>query len=312
MAIASLSPAVAERIVRVHGQRGATWLRALPSLLAALETAWGLVEIGTPFAGARAGFVAPVRNGDGNTFVLKVLPNATWVSHEADALAHWAGRGAVALNRMDPARGALLMERAVPGDDLIALCYADDRGATAAAASVMTELRTAGDSSNLALPDLTTWIDALKPAMAAGSPSYANACSRAWALADDLLTDAKRMVIHGDLQHYNIVNAQRAPWLAVDPKGVVGPREAEAAALLRNPRHFVLSHPQPAALLSDRIDILAERLGDDSGRLLLWGYVLAVVAAAWALEDHDGEVDARGWLACADLLWHLASARKVT
>ena len=312
MAIASLSPVVAERIVRVHGQRGATWLRTLPSLLAALETAWGLVEIGTPFAGARAGFVAPVRNGDGTTFVLKLLPNATWASHEADALAHWAGRGAVALNRVDPARGALLIERAVPGDDLIALCYADDRGATAAAASVMTELRTAGDSSNMTLPDLTTWIDALKPSRGAGSSGYAQACSRARALADDLLTDAKRMVIHGDLQHYNIVNAQRAPWLAVDPKGVVGPREAEAAALLRNPRHFVLSHPQPAALLSDRIDILAERLGDDSGRLLLWGYVLAVVAAAWALEDHDGEVDARGWLACADLLWHLASARKVT
>jgi streptomycin 6-kinase len=33
---------------------------------------------------------------------------------------------------------------------------------------------------------------------------------------------AEPFLLHGDLHHENILAAEREPWLAIDPKGVVG------------------------------------------------------------------------------------------
>ena len=42
------------------------------------------------------------------------------------------------------------------------------------------------------------------------------------------------VLLHGDLHHYNILSAVRKPWLAIDPKGVVGEVEYEVGAFVRN------------------------------------------------------------------------------
>ena len=52
----------------------------------------------------------------------------------------------------------------------------------------------------------------------------------------------QNLVLHGDLHHYNILSAEREPWLAIDPKGIVGEPEYEAAAFLRN---NLLDRPEP-------------------------------------------------------------------
>ena len=62
---------------------------------------------------------------------LKITPAEDDESdHEADALELWDGAGAVRLLRRDPARRALLMERADPGTDISAL--PDDEATTVA------------------------------------------------------------------------------------------------------------------------------------------------------------------------------------
>ena len=42
-------------------------------------------------------------------------------------------------------------------------------------------------------------------------------------------------LLHGDLQHYNVLFDTDRGWLAIDPKGVVGELEHEIGAVLRNP-----------------------------------------------------------------------------
>jgi streptomycin 6-kinase len=243
--------------------------------------------------------------------VLKLAPATDSVTHEAHALAHWAGRGAVRLEAVDLPHGALLLERAVPGIPLTTRCAADDRAATAAAADVIAQLRARMEPTRGTLPTLASWTESLASVPNVSAvPELTMACREARAIASELSAGAgPSSILHGDLHHGNVLSAERTPWLAVDPKGLHGPREAEPAALLRNPRSLVLSHPDPVALLSDRLDLLAERLGDDVRRLVGWAYVLAVLAALWAFEDQEGDAEVRGWLLCTEALRATARAR---
>src|SRR5207253_3064694 len=68
------------------------------------------------------------------------------------------------------------------------------------------------------------------------------------------------VLLHGDLHHYNILSAQRAPWLEIDPHGLVGEPAFETGAFFGNP-FDLLSRRDPARILKRRADILSERLG---------------------------------------------------
>jgi streptomycin 6-kinase len=103
------------------------------------------------------------------------------------------------------------------------------------------------------------------------------------------------VVLHGDLHHENILRSHEQGWVAIDPKGVVGEREYEIGALMRNPIP-VLHEPRT---LERRADQLAEALGLDRARIRAWSWAQAHLAAAWAVEDGE---DPAHWLAVAERL----------
>lgn len=111
---------------------------------------------------------------------------------------------------------------------------------------------------------------------------------------------AEAVLLHGDLHYANILAAERRPWLALDPKGVVGEPAYEVGALLRNPRPQLLDESDPGRILDRRLDQLAEELGFDRARLLGWSLAQAVLSGWWSFEDHG-----HGWefaIRCAELL----------
>ncbi|MGH7468922.1 MAG: aminoglycoside phosphotransferase family protein [Longimicrobiales bacterium] len=115
--------------------------------------------------------------------------------------------------------------------------------------------------------------------------------SRAESIASELLGSAAGdIVLQGDLHHENILAAHREPWLAIDPKGVIGEPAYEPGALLRNPMPTILTLPGLEALLAHRARLLSELLAIDRSRILAWAFVQAVLAACWDFEDH-----ALGW-----------------
>jgi len=293
---------LAERVRAAYGADGAEWVRTLPARVAEYAGRWSLTLGPAPLPGATLSYLLPATGADGAPLVLKLSPPTPWAAHEAVALGHWGGAGAVRLEAADPAGGALLMERAVPGTPLDRLCRRSDEEATRIAAAVIRQLQQAPPTGPAdTLPPITDWTARLGALPAAGAPlALRTAVREADAIAADLLAgDGAWTVLHGDLHQGNVVAAERAPWLAVDPKGVLGPPEAEAAALLRNPRSWLLARADRDALTERRIRQLADETGFDAVRLRDWGYVLAVVAACWALEDGEDE-DVPRWLACAD------------
>jgi streptomycin 6-kinase len=51
-------------------------------------------------------------------------------------------------------------------------------------------------------------------------------------LFNELLpSQSEPVLLHGDLHHWNILRATRVPWLALDPKGVVGEPAYEVGGL---------------------------------------------------------------------------------
>jgi len=112
---------------------------------------------------------------------------------------------------------------------------------------------------------------------------------RAESLARELLGSApSHVLLHGDFHHYNVLSAERAPWLAIDPKGMVGDPGYEVGPFLLNPNQEAW-YLDPA-VLRRRLDILADELAYDRARLRDWGIAHAVLSACWSAEDHGA-----GW-----------------
>jgi streptomycin 6-kinase len=196
----------------------------------------------------------------------------------------------------------LLLERLKPG--VMLSTVPDDESATAIDAQVMRQLwRPAPVEHNF--PTVARWakgLERLRAEFKGGTgPFPAKLVEQAERLFVELIdTMGQPVLLHGDLHHFNILSAQREPWLAIDPKGLVGEPAYEIGALLRNPTRELIMDRQVQAR---RVDLLASELGVDRQRILGWSMAQAVLSAWWSYEDHG-----HGWeeaMALADLFAQL-------
>jgi streptomycin 6-kinase len=255
------------------------------SVFADIARDWSLA-VGRSF-GVRYHYVAAVTCADGTPAVLKLaLPSGESMRPEAGALRAFAGRGAIRLLREDHDRGALLLERAVPGGSLRELVPARDAAATSIAASVMRSLATARPDPSL--PDLVVFargFDRYLDRYGTGGPLPADLVTRAGGLMRELCASAPaRVALHGDLHHDNILRATREPWLAIDPHGLAGDPGYEIGALLYNPDPPDRD-PALTALVPDRVSRLAAELAMPVERVVAWGFVAAVLSQVWSVEE---------------------------
>jgi streptomycin 6-kinase len=290
-------------VIELHGEAGREWLGRLPALLTGCARRWALT-VRSPFEPLSYNYVAPAVRADGTAVVLKVGYPTRELYAEIAALQLYQGRGIVQLLAADPEQGALLLERLQPGTPLSDL--ADDEQAMAIAAQVMRQLWRPVPLVH-PFPTVAEWaggLQRLRATFAGGSgPLPAWLVEMAEALFAELLPSmAEPVLLHGDLHHENIRAAERQPWLALDPKGVVGEPAYEPGALLRNPMPQIARVPQLGHVLGRRADVLAEELGLERERLIAWGVAQAVLSAWWSVEDHG-----HGWEAAVVCAEHLAA-----
>ena len=94
------------------------------------------------------------------------------------------------------------------------------------------------------------------------------------------------MLLHGDLHHFNFLAAQRSPWLAIDPKGIIGDPIFEVAAFICNPYPVVIKLPNLKELLQRRIELFHELLGYNKQRIRDWSIAHSILAASQNLTSH--------------------------
>jgi streptomycin 6-kinase len=242
------------------------WLASLPVLVTECAAEWNL-RLEPPFD-TPISLVVPA--GD---VVLKLnAPSHGEADTEGDALEQWVGNGAVRLVARDDERRALLVERCVPGTRLWDADVDEISVVSELIPRVQVEIG-ADHPFTLLADEADRWAEEVpRRYLQAGAPFER-------ALVDAAL-DVYRSVdrtaaylVNQDLHGGNVLSAQREPWLVIDPKPLVGERELEASALLRNTTE-----------VSRWLDALRD-LGLDRERARGWGIAHNL---AWAWDEHDG------------------------
>ncbi len=286
------------------GEPGRQWLCALSALLEDCAVRWSLTLL-PPFPNLTFHYVAPAVTADGTQMVLKAGVPSPDLQQEAAALRFYDGWGSVRLLDADPDAGILLLERLRPGQVLTTIAdEAHDDEATSIAASVMRSLWRPAPLVH-DFPTVKDWgqgFARMRARFDGGSgPLPETLVAEAESLFADLLTSsAEPVLLHGDLHHDNILSAERQPWLAIDPKGVVGEPAYEVGALLRNLWSDRHTHTNPGRLLERRTRRLAEELDLDLARVRGWAVAQAVLSAWWTVEDNGD--DWASTIAVAELL----------
>lgn len=285
------------------------WLDGLPAFLEECAQRWQLTLL-PPFESLSLHYVAPAIRADGTPVVLKTCAFSDEFEHGLPALRLFAGRGCARLLEFDETQKVMLLERLQPGTMLTTLVPEQDERATSIVASVMRQLwRPASDLAEHAFPTVEQWGQGLTKLRAHYDGGYGPFPPRLVDEATDLFATLsasapRRMLLHGDLQHYNILRARDELWLAIDPKGVVGDPGYEVGASFYNPITLIHDMPDLKRMLARRVDQLSEELGMERTRIRGWGLAQCVLSAWWSVTmNGQGSIDPpRAVLRCAEIL----------
>jgi len=222
-----------------------------------------------------------VREGRG--VVLKITKDEGDESHSGSILQAFAGDGTVRVYEFET--GAVLLERLEPGEQLVNLVkQGKDEEATEILAQVIQTLR--GHQAPAVCPTVAHWGRGFDRYLQSGNQAIPRELvHEARSLYEELAaTQRTTMLLHGDLQHYNILFDRDRGWVAIDPKGVVGELEYEIGALLRNPVELPELFTNRATI-NRRVEILTHALNLDATRILAWSFAQSILSAIWNIED---------------------------
>jgi streptomycin 6-kinase len=276
---------------------GAEWLDRLPRLAGECAETWQL-RLGRAFDGGNVSLVLAVERADGFPAVLKINFPEDESAHEADALDFWQGFGAVRLLAHDRLRRALLIERCIPGTTLWQLPVEEE--ANRIACAVLRRLWRPPPSDHAFRPlanEALRWADELPREWSQMcEPFERKLIDLALSAVHELVpSQGDIVVVHQDFHGGNVLRAEREPWLAIDPKPLVGEHAFDAASLLRDRREELIRDPAGGRRIRRRLDQLTAELGLDRERLRGWGIVHAL---AWGFSAETQKVE-EDMIACA-------------
>ena len=282
-------------IQKAFKEDGEKFLAVLPALIEDASKRWGLTDV-QPVPNLSYNFVAFAKRGKEDVMLKIGVPNPE-LNSEMAALKLFDGDGACQLLACDEERGFLLLERLNPGTVLADITDDDER--TNIAVDVMQKIwrpLTALESNSKLFGSgqqaarlqnfikLSDWFGELKNIRlhfnGGTGPFPKKLLERVESFLPELFADGNVKLIHGDFHHFNILLSERG-WLAIDPKGVIGPAGYEIGPLMINPWGSLSDGVSFKAQTKRRMSILSERVGWERESIINWATAHAVLSTWW-------------------------------
>jgi streptomycin 6-kinase len=283
-------------IKKRFGSFGIAWIRDFPELIQTCLEQWGLTLIGRAEAGLAVNSVFFVQRGE-QSCVLKVgLPQPEQLT-EIEALGLFSSDQVVNVLAWDEPKRALLMERIQPGLTLRSLLDNPDLDTdlVSYAAPLLMSLQVPAEET-CQLPTYQNWLkDGFSPEVLEQAPKLAQYVDLALRL-NRRLTDRWNdvFVLHGDLHHDNILKENHLGWVAIDPKGVIGPRIYDCGRFIHNFIPFAADRgctseavALAAGLILRRCQTLSELSRYPTADLIAVGFIDLTLASSWSVADGE-------------------------
>jgi streptomycin 6-kinase len=292
----------------VYGTEAANaWFQRLPSFLEECAERWHLTLL-PPFENLSFHYVAPAIRADGTPVILKTSEFSDEFEHGLAALRIFNGQGIARLLECDEGKKVMVLERLQPGTMLESLVPEQDVQATSILAGIMRQLWRLAPTEHTfpTVEQLGQGLTQLRAHYAGGyGPFPPRLVEEAMDLFATLSASAPQtMLLHGDLQHYNVLRSGDT-WLAIDPKGVVGDPGYEVGASFFNPLPRILEVPNLEQMLARRVAQLSEELGMERARIRGWGLAQCVRNAWSMVANNQLSMNPQGVLRCAEILSRL-------
>lgn len=274
-----------ENIELYFGDKGREWINDLPKLLAEKAREWSL-SLEDPYENLSINFVTRASQGSVAAVLKMGVPNKE-IKSEINALKYFNGNAAVRLLQYDIDKGALLLERILPGTPLRDI--GNETEAMEIAASVIKRFQRPIDSQHEFIT-LKEWFRAMYELRSRfdreTGPIPQELFAQAESELEELLrTTEKSVLLHGDCHHDNIVLSEDRGWLVIDPKGIVGDPAFEVSAYVRNPSDR-LSESDLRKLIPARIEQLSKLLALSPERIFAWGLLESILSVCWCIEEN--------------------------
>ncbi|MER6157305.1 aminoglycoside phosphotransferase family protein [Streptomyces sp. NPDC001868] len=269
---------LAETQTEINGEAGRKFVADLPRLTADFLARWDLRLDGHPMHGMCALVLPVIRTTDDTPAVLKLQILDAESEGEPVALRLWDGDGAVRLLRHDPDTGTMLLERLDPARMLSH--EPDTREAVLVIARLLAHLTATPAPPNLRrLSDIATnMLDRTPPVLARiPDPADRRLIEDCAAALREVMPDPGDRLLHWDLHFDNVLAADRAPWLAIDPKPLAGDPAFELWPALNN--RF-----DPADI-PWRFDAMTDVLALNRDRARSWTLARLLQNAIWEIEE---------------------------
>lgn len=270
-------------ILEAHDKRGASWLYAVPRIIEEIETDWS-IKVGEPFANLSYHYVAPcvLKNGDEAVIKMGYAEEKPPIYDEASMLRIYNKIGAVEYLRIDGWRTTLLIEKLNPGKHLLEVFPDDATKAVETAIDVLQKLRRKVPERHYFVK-LEEWFAGFEKAQETDFPAAPIEKTRQFYAE---LSTAETFLIHGDFHHQNILSATREPFLAIDPKGIVGQIGYEISVFLNNHVRWLANDADIKTKLDFAVARFSEAFEIEPHDLRKWAYAQVVLSAWWTFEEN--------------------------
>lgn len=274
-----------EKVIRTFGKKGREWILRLPDIYSMCVNKWKLINL-TIIHDLSFNLIYFGESHTYGPIVLKIGVAHNELLTEMKALYLYKGRNICKCYDIDEELGALLIERIIPGKNLTALQNTRDQ--LMIAADLIAKIPIPVENTH----GLPVYVDKVREVFERARKENKVGTKMIFFIdaAERLLSEIEKnnypkVLLHGDLHHWNILEDQNGSWKAIDPHGFIGIPYIEPARFMENQLKMI-DNKEKLNCLEEMITVFSNKLKESKRIIALCLFIDKVLSTCWLYEDN--------------------------